>query len=374
MNFEEVLNNMRGIMSVLNNWYHYAYLHLNGANQQRYNPSVISNYRNSLKKYISGINDEGIKGELLEYLGPLLSVKRNDFEGTISEIEKTVNPINSLYCELKSQQGEATNESRIKRIVSESVKKVIKEAELPILHGEGNGEVYRDDAFVTDWRDNPNNDPNKIKAPYNSYVWNRNFSEHYPTPESFWNPKDTRAYKYTKDLDKIHKEEDDFKKSEDIKTQRALDAADKRPLHRKGSLNRAFESRVRDIIKEAIDDMINSEGQISKPLLKIKAKVEEVAQMVNGNECVDTSSTWQIPYVPNYTVQEYRGNALRVVRTEQENSYYNNGGRKITSASKKQVWIITDKNYKEKWNGDYYDEGLKHYLARDKKGFNAYNK
>lgn len=154
-------------------------------------------------------------------------------------------------------------ESELRNMIFESVKQIV-EIEMPILHSEGNGEVYRDDAFVTDWRDNPNDDPTKTKAPYNSYVWNKNFSKHYPTPESFWNPKDTRAYKYTKDLDKIHKEEEKFKKSEDLKTQRALDAADKRPLHRKGSLNRvgmdeniiskAVKESIRKTIKRALNE------------------------------------------------------------------------------------------------------------------------
>ncbi len=110
----------------------------------------------------------------------------------------------------------------------------------PELGSEGNGEVYRMDAFTNDWRDNPKNEPNKVKAPYNSYVWNSKFSEHYPTPESFWDRKNTRAYKYTKDLDKIHRDEENFRKKQNKLTQKALDAADKRPLHRKGSLNRAF--------------------------------------------------------------------------------------------------------------------------------------
>ena len=154
----------------------------------------------------------------------------------------------------------------LRRMISESVNAIL-ESEMPILHGEGNGEVYRDDAFVTDWRDNPNDDPNKVKAPYNSYVWNKKFSKHYPTPESFWNPKDTRAYKYTNDLDKIHKEEDKFKKSEDLKTQRALDAADSRPLHRKGSLNRVGmdENVIGKIVSESIRKTIKEEidtGQV----------------------------------------------------------------------------------------------------------------
>lgn len=149
-------------------------------------------------------------------------------------------------------------EDKLRKMIAEAVN-VILESETPILHGEGNGEVYRDDAFVTDWRDNPNDDPNKVKAPYNSYVWNKKFSKHYPTPESFWNPKDTRAYKYTRDLDKIHREEDKFKKSEDLKTQRALDAADSRPLHRKGSLNRVGmdENVIRKLVSESIKKVLN---------------------------------------------------------------------------------------------------------------------
>ena len=158
------------------------------------------------------------------------------------------------------------NESKLKKMIAETVNAIL-ESEIPVLHDEGNGEVYRDDAFVTDWRDNPNDEPNKVKAPYNSYVWNKNFSKHYPTPESFWNPKDTRAYKYTKDLDKIHKEEDKLKKSEDLKTQRALQAADSRPLHRKGSLNRVEldENHINKIVKETIRDILKEEvdkGQV----------------------------------------------------------------------------------------------------------------
>ena len=46
-------------------------------------------------------------------------------------------------------------ESELKDMISEAIKNIL-EVEMPIMHGEGNGEVYRDDAFVTDWRDNPN--------------------------------------------------------------------------------------------------------------------------------------------------------------------------------------------------------------------------
>ena len=112
---------------------------------------------------------------------------------------------------------------------------------MPIICGEGNGCVYRLDAFATDWRDNPNNLPNRVKAPYNSFVWNRSFSEYYPTPQSFWNPRDTRAYKYMKDKEAFDNVGRKFRDSEQTKYLRVLESADKRPLHRKDSLNRAFE-------------------------------------------------------------------------------------------------------------------------------------
>ena len=111
------------------------------------------------------------------------------------------------------------------------------------------------DSFANDWRDNPDNNPKRTKAPYNSYVWNRQFSKHYPTPESFWDPKNTRAYKYTKDKEGFDRKEAGARKHDDRKYARSLDAADRRPLHRKGSLNRAFdESLIRRVIRESIED------------------------------------------------------------------------------------------------------------------------
>jgi hypothetical protein len=144
-----------------------------------------------------------------------------------------------------------------------------------------------------------------------------------------------------------------------------------------------IEESVRRVLKE--ENEINSEiqpsanqevqqPQLSKALLKIKAKVEEIAQMVNGNKCIPVDSTWQLPYTPNYTVQVYRGNSLKVVRTEQSDTYYNNGGQKIESKPEKDIWIITDKNYKTKWNGDEWGYGgLKYVLSDDRKGYRAYN-
>lgn len=208
-------------------------------------------------------------------------------------------------------------EDKLRKMIAEAVN-VILEIETPILHGEENGEVYRDDAFVTDWRDNPNDDPNKVKAPYNSYVWNKKFSKHYPTPESFWNPKDTRAYKYTRDLDKIHREEDKFKKSEDLKTQRALDAADSRPLHRKGSLNRVGmdENVIRKLVSESIKKVLNekwypeSEDDISDYSFGMIAKLstrslmqldeETIARLEQVNdEYIETESSYVSVMVRN---------------------------------------------------------------------------
>lgn len=211
-------------------------------------------------------------------------------------------------------------EDKLRKMIAEAVN-VILESETPILHGEGNGEVYRDDAFVTDWRDNPNDDPNKVKAPYNSYVWNKNFSKHYPTPESFWNPKDTRAYKYTRDLDKIHKEEDKFKKSEDLKTQRALDAADSRPLHRKGSLNRVGmdENVIRKLVSESIKKVLNEKwypeeeddisdysfGMIAKLSTRSLMQLDEetIARLEQVNEeNIETESSYVSVMVRNVNV------------------------------------------------------------------------
>lgn len=140
-----------------------------------------------------------------------------------------------------------------------------------------------------------------------------------------------------------------------------------------------IEESVRRVLKE--ENEINAEiqpsveqPQLSKALLKIKTKVEEIAQMVNGNKCIPVDSTWQLPYTPNYTVQVYRGNSLKVVRTEQSDTYYNNGGQKIESKPEKDIWIITDKNYKTKWNGDEWGYGgLKYVLSDDRKGYRAYN-
>lgn len=211
-------------------------------------------------------------------------------------------------------------EDKLRKMIAEAVN-VILESEMPILHGEGNGEVYRDDAFVTDWRDNPNDEPNKVKAPYNSYVWNKNFSKHYPTPESFWNPKDTRAYKYTRDLDKIHKEEDKFKKSEDLKTQRALDAADSRPLHRKGSLNRVGmdENVIRKLVSESIKKVLNEKwypeeeddisdysfGMIAKLSTRSLMQLDEetIARLEQVNEeNIETESSYVSVMVRNVNV------------------------------------------------------------------------
>lgn len=113
--------------------------------------------------------------------------------------------------------------------------------EFPILVSEGNGCVYRMDAFVHDWRNNPDKLPNRVCAPYCSFVWNRDFSVYYPTPESYWNYRDTRAYKYMCDKEIFERKLHRIELRERRSYLRILDSCDKRPLHRKGSLNRAFD-------------------------------------------------------------------------------------------------------------------------------------
>lgn len=111
--------------------------------------------------------------------------------------------------------------------------------DFPILRSEGNGSTYSEDEFSKDYINNYCN-PKRVASPSASYVWGKDFSEYYPTPEDYWDYKNTRAYKYTKDKDTLEKNAKANKKKEQTKYQHALDSADKHPLHRKGSANRAL--------------------------------------------------------------------------------------------------------------------------------------
>ena len=181
--------------------------------------------------------------------------------------------------------------------------------QMPILNSEGNGEVYRADAFTQDWRDNPTNDPTKTKAPYTSYVWNKQFSPYYPKPEDFWNKKDTRAYKYTKDLDKINRDKDWFKRQQAKMTQRALQAADERPLHRKGSLNRALESTIRNTVSKILREgghlyRKDAEGNVHTNSKETYRGVEGSTFIWHG-EWADPTILWKGKELNGNDVEEY---------------------------------------------------------------------
>lgn len=130
----------------------------------------------------------------------------------------------------------------------------------PKISSERNGSIYTTDSFANDYVPN-HDDPKKSVSPAASYVWNKDFSKHYPTPESFWNPRDTRAYKYTKDKEKFDKAQARINKAEDRKTANALKQADMRPLNRKGSGNRDimendFQTKVNETVERVIDKYI----------------------------------------------------------------------------------------------------------------------
>jgi hypothetical protein len=137
------------------------------------------------------------------------------------------------------------------------------------------------------------------------------------------------------------------------------------------------------IIKESIAKVLlemptgtpgATQGQLSPRLQKIMTRVAEIASLVNsGAKCIPFDSTWQNPYTVVYTANVYRGNAIKVTRVEQSDSWYTNSGREVAEKPIKDSWIITDKNYKEEWNGTCGD-GLKQQIAYDKKAYRAYNR
>lgn len=106
------VDGIRGIMAVLNNWYHYATLHANGTNTKKYNPSVITQYRNGIKEYLNKINDENIKNEVVNCLNSLLSTTRNDFSNTASIIEQIASQLNEIYNKAKEGYNSKYTEER----------------------------------------------------------------------------------------------------------------------------------------------------------------------------------------------------------------------------------------------------------------------
>jgi hypothetical protein len=163
----------------------------------------------------------------------------------------------------KTYASAARKAKQLRQVIAEAVRKTINEREFnrnshrqfdmtadfnnaeretntrfPILHDEGNGQYYSEDSFATDYRSSQPNGQRRLQAPHRSYAWARDFSKYHPTPESVGNPKATRAYTYTKDLENINRQQEKFKKQQDKKTRHALGQADNRPMHRKNSLNR----------------------------------------------------------------------------------------------------------------------------------------
>jgi hypothetical protein len=111
------------------------------------------------------------------------------------------------------------------------------------------------------------------------------------------------------------------------------------------------------------------QGPLSARLQKVMRAVAEIASLVNdGAKCVPFDSTWQQPYTVYYTASIYRGNAVRVTRVEQPMSYYLNNGMKSNEKPIKDTWIITDRNFNDKWAGD-----LKHQISYDKRAYKKLN-
>jgi hypothetical protein len=141
--------------------------------------------------------------------------------------------------------------------------------------------------------------------------------------------------------------------------------------------------KLNKIIKESIDKVllempttVNAYGQgpLSKRLQKVMSAVAEIASLVNsGSKCIPFDSTWQNPYTVCYTAKIYRGNAIKVTRVEQPGKWYTNNGREIQEPPIKDEWIITDRNFQNKWIGEYQD-GLKYQISYDKKAYNKYNR
>ena len=144
-------------------------------------------------------------------------------------------------------------ESELKQMIAESVRRILKES----------GEYYtvRPNSFAKDDRlaakgyvknsaNMPNPDYDDV-SPYSDYR-----GDYYAAGE-----RDSE--KMFNDNEKLSKKEKISQKAADRRWQKA---ADSRPLHRKGSLNRAFnESCVRSIVKESIRKVLKEEvdtGQV----------------------------------------------------------------------------------------------------------------
>lgn len=140
------------------------------------------------------------------------------------------------------------------------------------------------------------------------------------------------------------------------------------------------ESYIRKIVKESVNKILLEmptrpvqQGTLSARLQKVMNAVADIASLVNnGAKCVPFDSTWQQPYTVYYTASIYRGNAVRVTRVEQPMSYYLNNGMKSNEKPIKDTWIITDRNFNDKWVG-HFNDGLKYQISYDKKAYKKLN-
>ena len=137
-------------------------------------------------------------------------------------------------------------------------------------------------------------------------------------------------------------------------------------------INKIIKESIHKVLLEMPTSPIGEPGAntLSNRLNKIMSAVAEIASLVNdGAKCISFDSTWQNTYTVYYTAKIYRGKAIKVTRVEQPSTWYLNNGREVKEKPIKDSWIITDKNYKEKWIGD-----LKYQISYDKKAYNKYNR
>ena len=101
--FLDNVDALKGILTVMNYWLHYAAVNSSGTNHQPYRASVITNYRNNIKECLASINDEALRSEVSENLKPLFAVQRGSFNEAITVIQQVGMPILQKYKELKSE-------------------------------------------------------------------------------------------------------------------------------------------------------------------------------------------------------------------------------------------------------------------------------
>lgn len=111
------------------------------------------------------------------------------------------------------------------------------------------------------------------------------------------------------------------------------------------------------------------EPKLSRRLQKLLDKITEVANEIGDSYCIDTTSTWQIPYIATWSAKPYRGTMLLVKREEMEEPYWTVGGRQVKATPKFEKWIVTDRNY----DSVVKDGDLLYQLRVDYRGYKKFN-